>query len=262
MSEVEGRPTSTLSTERRYGIAVSIALIVGGAWWALTDLTENTRTSEQHHSVQGSALAIDADSADLEIRSGQVSEITVTRRSERNVFGSEPEQKYRNGKLELGDSGCGFLSFGGCDTSYVVVVPRTVKVTAESSSGDLQASDLSGGADLKSSSGDVEARTIAGDLRLRSSSGDLEAHDLAATTVDVGTSSGDVELTFDSPPTDVKVESSSGDVTVKVPSDQPYKVEAETSSGDKQVFASDPSSTGSISVTTSSGDVDVERAGN
>jgi Putative adhesin len=261
MSEVEGRPTSTLSTERRYGIAISVALIVGGAWWALTDLTENTRTSEQHYPVQGSALAIDAGSADLEIRSGQVEEITVTQRAERNLFGSEPERRYRNGKLELGGSGCGFLSFGGCDTSYVVVVPPKVKVTAESSSGDLRASDLSG-ADLESSSGELEVRAIAGDLRLKSSSGDLEAHDLAATTVDADTSSGDVELTFGSAPTDVKVESSSGDVTVKVPSDQPYKVDAETSSGETQVFASDPGSARSIRVATSSGDVDVEHAGN
>jgi DUF4097 and DUF4098 domain-containing protein YvlB len=263
MSEVEGRPPSTMSMERRFGIAISIALILGGGWWALTDLTEESRTSNEQFPVHGTSLVIDSGSTDVEIHSGDVSQITVTRKIKRTVFGSEPTDKYRDGRLELGDHGCGFLLFN-CQTDYVIVVPKSLKVTAESRSGDLQVSDLPGGAELKSSSGDVEVHRIGGELRLESSSGDLDGHDLTAGKVTTKSSSGTVELDFGNVPSAVQVKSSSGDVTIRLPSgDAGYKVETHTSSGhESTTVKTDPASDRSIKADTSSGDVTVEYADN
>lgn len=259
MSEVQGRPPSTMSMERRFGIAISIALILGGGWWALTDLTENSHTSNEQFPVHGTSLVIDSGSTDVEIHSGDVSQITVTRKIKRNIFGSVPKDKYQDGTLELGDAGCGFLSFN-CRTDYVVVVPKALKVTAESRSGDLQVSDLSRGAELKSSSGDIEVHQIGGELRLESSSGDLAGHDLTAGTVTTRSSSGDIELDFGSAPSAVQLKSSSGDVTIQLPSgDAAYKVETHTSSGDDSTMVkTDPASDRSIKADTSSGDITVE----
>jgi len=259
MSEVQGRPPSTMSMERRFGIAISIALILGGGWWALTDLTENSHTSNEQFPVRGTSLVIDSGSTDVEIHSGDVSQITVTRQIKRNIFGSEPKDKYEDGRLELGDAGCGFLSFN-CRTDYVVVVPKALKVTAESRSGDLQVSDLPRGAELKSSSGDIEVHRIGGELRLESSSGDLEGHDLTAGTVTTRSSSGDIELDFGRVPSAVQLKSSSGDVTIRLPSgDAAYKVETHTSSGDDSTTVkTDPASDRSIKADTSSGDITVE----
>lgn len=263
MSEVQGRPPSTMSMERRFGISISIALILGGGWWALTDLTENSHTSNEQFPVHGTSLVIDSGSTDVEIHSGDVSQITVTRRIKRNIFGSEPKDRYQDGTLELGDAGCGFLSFN-CRTDYVVVVPKALKVTAESRSGDLQVSDLPGGADLKSSSGDIEVHQIGGELRLESSSGDLVGHDLTAGTVTTRSSSGDIELDFGSVPSAVQLKSSSGDVTIQLPSGAAaYKVEAHTSSGDDSTMVkTDPASDRSIKADTSSGDITVEYRAN
>jgi hypothetical protein len=252
-----------MSMERRFGISISIALILGGGWWALTDLTENSHTSNEQFPVHGTSLVIDSGSTDVEIHSGDVSQITVTRRIKRNIFGSEPKDKYQDGTLELGDAGCGFLSFN-CRTDYVVVVPKALKVTAESRSGDLQVSDLPGGADLKSSSGDIEVHQIGGELRLESSSGDLVGHDLTAGTVTTRSSSGDIELDFGSVPSAVQLKSSSGDVTIQLPSGAAaYKVEAHTSSGDDSTMVkTDPASDRSIKADTSSGDITVEYRAN
>lgn len=258
MSEVQGRPASTMSTERRYGIAISVALILGGVYWALTGLTEDTKTSKASYPVSGTSLTIATSSADLEVRSGDVPEITVDRRFERNVFGSDPKDKYEDGKLEIRDTSCGFLSFG-CDTEYVITVPRELKVTIDSSSGDLKVSGLNG-ATLKSTSGSIEAHQMGGNLSLSSSSGDLEADGLTATTVTSESSSGSSELVFMEAPLSVDVQSSSGDVTVLLPdSDVSYKVDTDTSSGDENASVkSDPSSTRTIKAETSSGDVTVE----
>jgi hypothetical protein len=259
MSEVQSRPASTMSTERRYGIAISVALILGGVYWALTGLTEDTKVSQDTYTVEGQALTVEARSADVEVRSGDGSEIKIERQFERNVFGSDPKEKYEDGTLELRDTGCGFLSFG-CDTHYVLTVPRDVKVTLESSSGDLKVSGLPAGADLKSSSGSIEVHSVGGALQMESSSGDLEAQDLTATSVSTQSSSGSVDLDFANPPQSVDAEASSGDVTIRIPSGtEKYKVDAETSSGDESAsILSDSSAARTITAKTSSGDVTVE----
>ena len=258
MSEVQGRPASTMSTERRYGIAISVALILGGVYWALTGLTEDTKTTNDSYPVVGTALSIETSSADVELRSGDVREITVDRKFERNVFGSDPGEKYKDGKLEIRDTGCGFLSFG-CKTEYVVTVPKDLKVTIDSSSGDLKVSGLDG-ATLKSNSGDIEAHQMSGQLALESSSGDIDASNVTATSVTSESSSGSVELAFAEAPTSVDLKSSSGDVTVLLPSGtETYKVDADTSSGDESATVRiDPTSTRTIKAETSSGDVTVE----
>ena len=259
MSEVQGRPAGTMSTERRYGIAISVALILGGVYWALTGLTEESKTTQDSYPVEGDSLTIQTTSVDVEVRSGDGPDVKVERTFERNVFGSDPKEDYEDGKLQLRDSGCGFLSFG-CDTNYVLTVPKDVKLTVESSSGDIKVSGLPGGANLKSSSGSIEAHDVGGSLWLESSSGDLEARDLSATTVSTQSSSGSTELDFTSAPQSVDAESSSGEVTIRIPSGtETYKLTTDTSSGDETAnIRSDPSATRTIDAQTSSGDLTIE----
>jgi hypothetical protein len=258
MSEVQGRPAGTMSAQRRYGIAISAGLILGAAYWALTSVTEEAKASQDHYPVEGTAVTIASTSADVEVRSGDVREITVDRRFDRNVFGSDPRESYENGRLEIRDSGCGFLSLG-CDTNYVVTVPQGVAVTLESTSGDLKITDVPGGATVKSTSGQIEATRVGGELRLDSTSGDLEADELTATKVTTHSSSGSVDLSFRTAPESVDVEASSGDVTVLVPEGtETYKVQTDTSSGDESSdVRTDPAATRTVTATTSSGDVKV-----
>ncbi|HET6986363.1 MAG TPA: DUF4097 family beta strand repeat-containing protein [Kribbella sp.] len=259
MSDVEGRPASTMSTERRYGIAISVALILGGVYWALTGLTEGTKTSEDSYPVPGDSLRIDNGSAEVEVRAGDGSDVKVERQYERNMFGSDAKEKYHDGKLELSDAGCGFLSFG-CKTSYILTVPKDVQVTLKSSSGDVTVSGLTEGADLKSSSGSIDVHDVGGSLRLESSSGDLEAQGLTASTVSTESSSGSVDLDFAVAPQSVDSKASSGDVSIRIPSGtESYKLETDTSSGDKSTNVKiDPTATRTITAKTSSGDVTIE----
>jgi hypothetical protein len=264
MSDVEGgpvttRPASTMSAERRYGIAISVALILGGVYWALTSLSENTKTSHQTYPVVGTALSIDTSSTDVQVHSGDVKEITVDRKFERNALGSDPKDKYGNGKLEISGSGCGFLSFG-CDTDYVVTVPKDLDVTIKTSSGDLKVIGLGGSTTLESSSGKIEVQNLSGNLSLESSSGDLEAAGLTSGSVTSKSSSGSIELGFRTAPTTVDVTTSSGDASVRLPEgDETYKVETDSKSGDENAEVKiDPAATRTIRVKSSSGDAVVE----
>jgi hypothetical protein len=261
MSDVEGRPAGTMSPERRYGIAISVALILGGVYWALTSLTEDTKTSHETYPVVGSAVSIETGSTDVEVRSEDVREITVNRRVERNALGSDPKDEYEDGKLRIKDTGCGFLSFG-CDTDYVVTVPKDLAVTIKTSSGDLKVTGLGGTTTLKSSSGRIKADAVTGDLAMDTSSGNLEATGLSGGSVTGKSSSGSVELEFVKAPTKVEARTSSGDVSVLLPrGDETYRVDADTKSGDESTrVKSDPASTRIITLETSSGDATVDYA--
>jgi hypothetical protein len=262
MSEVQGRPAGTMSTERRYGIAISVALILGGVYWALTGLTDDSKTSRGSYPVQDGAVTIQAASADLEVHTGDVSEIAVDRKYNRNLFGSEPKEKYSDGKLQLKDTGCGFLSFG-CDTHYVITVPKDLKVTIQSSSGDLKVSQLPAGATLQTSSGAIEIDHIGGQVSLKSSSGDISGENLSATAVTGQSSSGDIELRFDLAPQTIDAQTSSGDVDLRLPTGvETYKVDADSNSGDESAnIRTDPESTRVIKAKSSSGDTVVEYDG-
>ncbi|RZU15752.1 putative adhesin [Kribbella rubisoli] len=261
MSDVQGRPPSSMSTNRRYGIAISVALILGGAYWALTGLTEGTKNSQESYTVQGDSLLVKGGAAEVEVRPGDGTEVKIDRQFERNVFGSDPKEKFHEdeGKLELNSGGCGFLSFG-CKTSYVLTVPRDLKLTVESSSGNVKLSGFAGGAEVKTSSGDIEVHDVGGPLQLESSSGDVEADGLTATSVIAHSSSGSSSLDFSVAPQSVEAKSSSGDVSIRIPSGvESYKVDTKTSSGDESANVKiDPNATRTIQAKTSSGDVTIE----
>jgi hypothetical protein len=250
-----------MSVERRYGIAISVALILGGAYWALTGLTEGTKNSQTSYPVQGGSLLVKGGSATVEVRPGDGTEVKIDRQSERNVFGSDPKEKYdgSEGKLELDSGGCGFLSFG-CKTTYVLTVPRDLKLTVESSSGDMTVSGIEGATELKSSSGDIEVHDVGGPLDLKSNSGELEADGLSATSVTAHSSSGSTSLDFTEAPQTVEAKTSSGDVSIRLPSGaEAYKVDTDTSSGDESANVKiDPNAGRTITAKTSSGDVSIE----
>lgn len=262
MSEVESRPGSAMSPERRVGVTVSVALILGGGWWAASELTGSDETMQLEFPVSGTSLRVESSDTDIEMRAGDVSKITVTRKAERNVFSDDPEEKYEDGVLELKKTGCGFLSFGSCDTDYVIQIPKDLAVFAETSSGEILAIGLEKGAQLKTSSGRIELHTVGGEIQAETSSGDIEGQALPEGQFRAKSSSGEIELEFASAPLSIGAETSSGEVKIELPGADTYAVEAETDSGDTDNrLKHDPAAIRKIRAKTSSGDVRLEYAG-
>lgn len=258
MSQPQRRPAGTMSTERRYGIAISVALILGGAYWALTGLTTGETTSQQSYPVQGSSLNLETRSTDVEVRSGDVKEVKVERRFERNLFGSDPSEEYENGTLAIRGSSCGFLSVG-CKTEIVVTIPKDLPVTVESHSGDVEVAGLPAGGKVTTTSGSIDVRDVGGSLTLESTSGSVDAKDLTAATVTANSVSGSTDLEFRSAPQSVQAEATSGDVSITVPGAEVYKVETDATSGDESVTVkTDPAASRTIKARTTSGDVTIE----
>ncbi len=197
-----------------------------------------------------------------------------------------PSTTVANGVLTLNDCG------QNCTVDYMVTVPAAAKIDGSTTSGDItiagassvdvQASSggvsvagATGGVSVTTTSGDIKAASVGSDLRAQSSSGDVTANGVAGAVTLQSTSggivagglrgartsahssSGNVSVTADVVQ-DVDTESSSGDVTIIVPSGS-YRVNTGSGSGDRRIgIADDPSAQHTISATTSSGDVQIK----
>ncbi|MFJ2031020.1 DUF4097 family beta strand repeat-containing protein [Streptosporangium sp. NPDC087985] len=126
-----------------------------------------------------------------------------------------------------------------CAVDYRVEIPKGLKAT------------------LETDSGNITLRTLTGEVNATAGSGDIAASGLGAKRLVAGTGSGDVKLTFAVVPDHVEVETGSGDATVRLPK-AGYNVTAETGSGDRTVrVTNDPSSSSTVSVRTGSGNAKV-----
>lgn len=160
-------------------------------------------------------------------------------------------------------------------------------------SGKVEARNIKGNVQVTSGSGNVDVRDVTGDVRANVSSGRFEASRVkGSVTADLGSGnivldqlqgkvmvntssgningtaidndvtadadSGNVELNFVSART-VRVVSSSGNITVRVPgSAGPYRVNAESGSGDRKVdVPTDPAAKYELKLTADSGNVKV-----
>jgi Putative adhesin len=127
-----------------------------------------------------------------------------------------------------------------CRIDYEITLPRETQVTLVAASGDLNTSGLVGPLAARTASGSVE----------------LDQHRSADTIAE--STSGDVQVHLLDRPQSLAATSVSGDVQVRVPDAGPYRVDADTVSGDAEVgVRSDPAARSVLRLRTTSGDVSV-----
>ncbi|MFD4641214.1 DUF4097 family beta strand repeat-containing protein [Lentzea sp. NPDC058436] len=230
----------------------------------------------------------DDDSGDVTIRYQQgLTETKIHRRVEHNKDNKPSGVAHRVEGDTLVLDGCG----RDCEIDYTVLVPAAdISLVGDIGSGDAIFEGLAS-VDFKTGSGRITTRDIAGDVKVKAGSGDLQATRVGGSlTADLG--SGDIELDAvkgkvlantasgningtalggeviseagsgrvdvrltDAKP--VRVNSGSGDVTVRVPGG-PYKITGTSGSGDRRIHvATDPNARNELNLSTGSGDVEV-----
>lgn len=245
-------------------VLAAIALLIGGGSWALAWATRTTETSSRTMPAASTIEIESQRSGDIEVIGSDRSDIRLTTKQHRSIFG-RPHSKVElsGGHLRL-DGHCSEFELLGsdatCAINYRLEVPRDTIVRLQASSGDVSAVDLGGEADLRTRSGDVHVVDVGGrSLHLETISGDVHAV-TSASNIDAVTTSGDVHLRA-SNPSHVRARTVSGDVHVSVP-DRTYAVTTHEVSGDDHVdVRTDPRAPRSIQATTTSGDVHVDRDG-
>lgn len=135
------------------------------------------------------------------------------------------------------EEGGGFIDamFGNnvsIGVSYRVHVPRRAAVNVLSSNGGIELSGTRGNATLKTSNGGLTVREVEGEMSLKSTNGAITV-ERSAGAVQAETSNGGIhaELTKVYPNRAFSLESSNGGVSLSVPRDSRFSVDAETSNG-------------------------------
>jgi hypothetical protein len=127
------------------------------------------------------------------------------------------------GRLDL-DTGSGTVKVNGSDGDLSI----------DTGSGDVTASDLRGSdLTIDTGSGSVTVEGASADaLSVDTGSGDVSGTGLAVRDLKVDTGSGGVELDYTTPPSNVDIDTGSGDVRISSPAGLSARVDLETSSGD------------------------------
>ena len=108
-------------------------------------------------------------------------------------------------------------------------------VVTGSGSGNVNAGSLTGSVSLQSESGEISGSMLSGPRATLAGSGDIAIAGLAGARVTASDGSGDIALTFSKVPSLVRVNDSSGDVTLVLPAGARYQVHASTDSGSRAV---------------------------
>ena len=140
----------------------------------------------------------------------------------------------------------GLQTRSGSGDQDIMDVAGPVEVT--SGSGDIEFSNIDGDVEARTGSGDITAERIAGSLQSQTGSGEIEVEQSGPGDVAISTGSGDIEardirgglsassgsgdIEVDGEPTDDwSVSASSGGITLDLPAQFGFDLDAETSSG-------------------------------
>jgi hypothetical protein len=199
--------------------ALSIALLTASAL-ALTSCNSGISTtgSENNYTITEplTSLMIDNPVGSTQIEGTDATTVSVT--EQLRYTGDPPQTSHviTGGRLTLSYT-CPSrgINIGGdvCSVSYVVKVPRRLAVQIDDKVGEATLSGL------------------AGQLTLTSSTGSINATGLTSGGVTARASTGAITLAFATPPTTVDAQTQVGSVTVQLPADTAYAVDASSQVG-------------------------------
>lgn len=258
------------------GVPLAFALI---AWTGLTEVAFAGLGSYPVRlavPVQGSTVSVAAGAADMQVTQAPGSTLRLTGKARYSLLRSTLTWHTAPSGVIVSPR-CHFF-IGICSFSLRASLPAGKRAVLSDGSGNLTLHGLTGPVTVGAGSGDVQANLLSGTVRvqtgsgnisggalsgskvtLRASSGDITIDGLASLDVVVSDGSGNIGLTFTKVPTRVRVDNSSGDVTVVLPPGPArYQVNASTSSGNRTVQVPQTSAPGHvITITDGSGNVSV-----
>jgi hypothetical protein len=225
-------------------------------WNGLWPFSTMTATETQTYDNKITSLESAIESGNFEVRPSTDGKVTVERQLKWARSKPTYTEKWTGDQLRI-TADCPDNA-GSCSIDYVVYVPSSVTVHAESQSGNIRATGVEGDVNLGTESGNIETTDTKGSLKARTSSGNITASRVSSKDVDAQVDSGNVDLRFTATPNKVVARSSSGNIDIAVPAQEKYVVRAETDSGRREVSApQDSTSARTIDAETNSGNVTV-----
>ena len=219
--------------------------------------TDATNIEQQNQTYQGNITKIDVtvDAGDLVVTAGSGSEVNVHRVLQWDQTKPTISEQVEGTTLRISQT-CPHAQ--RCGTDYRLTVPTSVAVQAHLAAGNTTITGIAGNVDLVGESGQVSLTNLGGSIHVQETSGTVFGTGLGSTATDVHSASGSISLAFAVAPTTIEATAESGDVTVRVPGSDRYRVQAQTASGTQRISVNqDSAAERSITARTSSGNITV-----
>lgn len=233
----------------------------------------------------------------LTIKPTAASQATLTGTARYSLVRAALAEHASGGAITLGYH-CG-LPVGDCELDATVTVPATVTtLTAHSGGGDATVTGIAGPVTLSTGDGDLSVGQTSGPLTLNTDSGNIQVSavrsptlsastgdgnikatgvtsptitantdsgnidgsGIATATITASTGDGDIKIAFTSVPSDVRVDTDSGNITLVLPrGNTRYHVTANTDSGTVNTPTNDPSSKNRIIASSGDGNITISQ---
>jgi hypothetical protein len=212
--------------------AVLIALAV--QWIA----TSHKRVTSYAVTGSPSGVVLDVRSGNVEVLGGAASAVEVRRTEHLSFEHRSRERRSVTGGVLRIRSSCPTVIVGTCSADYRLTVPDNVPITVNTGDGAIHLAAFRGSASVKTGSGDVTADAFCG------------------FSLAIVTGSGNARVTTACSPQRLSMRSDSGDLDASVPPGR-YRIEADTSDGERKVSGLSASAQAPFAVqaVTGSGDV-------
>ncbi|MEV4221218.1 DUF4097 family beta strand repeat-containing protein [Nonomuraea sp. NPDC049725] len=237
-------------------VTVSTAII----WRGFATAREPTETTERVIAVEAltTLRVIGEGAVSVQVHRGEAGQILLVRSMRWSQEKPSVAEDWDGRTLRLDSScpGAGYLTAPVCEIGYQILVPQHVSVDARTASGFLAVDDIAGDVRVATVSGAVRLDDLPGKVHARSGSGSVRGDSLRSEQVDVEVSSGDLDLSFMTQPSEVRaIVKTSGNIDMELP---PGAYDLTTSA--PQVITtpvSDPGSSRKITVSTPDGEVSI-----
>ncbi|MFD5747655.1 DUF4097 domain-containing protein [Streptomyces sp. NPDC127033] len=181
----------------------------------------------------GKTLKIDAGNASVELTTGEVRDVEVTRQVDGWAFlgsGPRPVWKMSGDTLTLQVKCRALVS--DCEARHRVTVPRGVAVTVDGDNGKVTAAGFDTALKLTTDNGAISVRDSSGPLVLRTDNGKITSDNTSGPSVAARTSNGAIRLALRTAPGTVEAVTDNGKIQIDLPAaSAPYAVTAKSDNG-------------------------------
>jgi Putative adhesin len=256
---------STLTPLRRAILLVGGLLALGVITVAVLSIVDSLgRTTAERDdtlSTRDGSLIVRNGSGPVDLVPSHDSAVHIHTTMEYGIFHPSVEIAEESGSVTLRSSCRGdWLPMTKCEVRYRIEVPANTKLDVHATTGDISATELTGGTiSLQSTAGTIAVDHItASALVLHSNVGDLSAIDISTPNVDARATAGTIMLEFDKTPDKVKAHTTVGDVNIAIPPTAGYDITTSTNAGNATVDSAipqDASSKHTVDASTTAGDL-------
>ncbi|WP_189270413.1 DUF4097 family beta strand repeat-containing protein [Kitasatospora griseola] len=238
--------------------------LVGGAATTGAALVQQDTVRERSYFEAIDRLDIDSGPALVTVRAGGTDRVIVTERVGWSLRKPTVNEQIEGDTLSVSVDCLAASRLFGCAVVLEIQAPAATAVKSRSGSGRTEILDISGDTSAETGSGQIELSRVSGAIWAKSGSGQIIGTGLTSTETRAFSSSGQVTLQYDRPPTSVTARLASGNLVLQVPDDRSqYRIDLSNAGGDQVIDQSLPNSSSSrvLDVVTASGAVTINRMG-